>query len=773
LVFVTGPPGIGKTALARSLGRDCVMAADFLTRPPDVNALVIDAADRLLREVVAAATAWCDERPGRSVVVTSRAIPPGLPKVTLTGLASEEAVALFLETGGAHSDWSEEDAADLAQLVDGNPLAIRHAACMSSVLSASQWTQRFDEGRTSTWAAAPEGRHRTLDGAVQWAWQTLSPELQRFLQLWAWWRGPMTLAQVETLADSIGVDGVAVLGQAHRASVVRRVGDRYELDALARHHARSVQHHSDGAERRQAEGVLVEWAEQLAVDLRSYAGRVGLESLLSARGALMEVGGSPALRARALLASRPAWEEQSQDLAWQRVAIQMVREGAIPAALEARLWVAIAETSKPSVPTDLDQIRAGLDRTHATSGQRLAVEAICALHDVAHGRWDSARQVLSRVFADPEVLPAVEAMAWLAEFHLRSGNAHDNPVECYERAAEAFGRAGLDRSQAETWLRGAWHAATHGDAPRASAMLNAAETSLRDDDPSPLLALLRGVSLLELGHLDAAQSSLERCVALAERAVGSPKAQIGATRALAMIAVERGELDVARDMLTGTTPTWNPSGRATGLAVVDLMSGDAESAEKHLLDALSAVPRLAQSPEGYPLYSALLATCRSLRGELDSAHELLDACGEAPPPFVHVLRALVDGTPEPEYHGRRPGLRERLSLRIFERYSTGAAEPKWSVGHDGTWFDVGQGKVDLSRRGAMKRVLAALVANQGTPVDVYALFEAGWPGESLLPDRAAHRVHVTVSELRKKGLRDFLVRQSEGYLLAGMQVRPS
>jgi hypothetical protein len=46
------------------------------------------------------------------------------------------------------------------------------------------------------------------------------------------------------------------------------------------------------------------------------------------------------------------------------------------------------------------------------------------------------------------------------------------------------------------------------------------------------------------------------------------------------------------------------------------------------------------------------------------------------------------------------------------------------------------------------------------------LLAAGWPGERVRYDAGANRVYVALAELRKLGLRDWLMNDGAGYRLA-------
>lgn len=76
---------------------------------------------------------------------------------------------------------------------------------------------------------------------------------------------------------------------------------------------------------------------------------------------------------------------------------------------------------------------------------------------------------------------------------------------------------------------------------------------------------------------------------------------------------------------------------------------------------------------------------------------------------------------------------------------------------------------DLGRHGAMWRILVALAARSAAGeragLEARALVEAAWPGERILPDAATNRLYVALSGLRARGLRAWIVRRDDGYLL--------
>lgn len=62
----------------------------------------------------------------------------------------------------------------------------------------------------------------------------------------------------------------------------------------------------------------------------------------------------------------------------------------------------------------------------------------------------------------------------------------------------------------------------------------------------------------------------------------------------------------------------------------------------------------------------------------------------------------------------------------------------------------------------------------GRSVALDALFEAGWPGETVLEASARRRVYVGIDTLRSLGLRSAIVQRDRGYGLgSAVEVRPA
>ncbi|MFT3771346.1 MAG: tetratricopeptide repeat protein [Minicystis sp.] len=111
-------------------------------------------------------------------------------------------------------------------------------------------------------------------------------------------------------------------------------------------------------------------------------------------------------------------------------------------------------------------------------------------------------------------------------------------------------------------------------------------------------------------------------------------------------------------------------------------------------------------------------------------------------------------------------------LAAFEqRRSAEARDAAALIVHPfGDWIRLPSGeRVDLERRPVLSRLLVALMAQRlaapDAPVAAEALIAAAWPGERVIASAAAARLYVSVSTLRKIGLRDLLLKRRRGYLL--------
>ncbi len=188
--------------------------------------LVLDNCEHLLGAAARLAGELVRGAPGVRIVATSREplsapgehvlpVPPlELPSPhapePLQRLRQNEAVALFVERAEAASgafeltESNRAAVADLCRHLDGLPLAIELAAVRTRVLSVEQvlgrLADRFDLLTGGSRAALP--RHQTLETAIDWSYDLLTPPEQRLLRRLCVFAGRFTIEDVQAIDGS-------------------------------------------------------------------------------------------------------------------------------------------------------------------------------------------------------------------------------------------------------------------------------------------------------------------------------------------------------------------------------------------------------------------------------------------------------------------------------------------------------------------------------------------------------------------------------------------
>lgn len=167
-----------------------------------------------------------------------------------------------------------------------------------------------------------------------------------------------------------------------------------------------------------------------------------------------------------------------------------------------------------------------------------------------------------------------------------------------------------------------------------------------------------------------------------------------------------------------------------------------------VLAAAAAIAAVSRRGDPDVLLQELGRTGSHLATELDAA--------------VH---AVQRGVPDPRASSWT------VQTRAIARLAGPPAErlPDLRCSPDGSWFQVVDGaRISLERRLHNRLVFAALLEawRHGTPTDVDALLEAGWPGERVVPTAGAARVYTAIATLRRQGLAPFIVKLPDGYTLA-------
>jgi predicted ATPase/class 3 adenylate cyclase len=297
LVTLTGPGGIGKTSLGTELARaqaerfrdgawfvaldliddtDMVMAVIARTiglfdgpERAAANGLLPYAADRSLLFVLdnfehlldatGEVTTLLRASPASRVIVTSRAplriagehefpVRPltradGDPTVATHELSpQDDAVRLFVDRAQAvRPDWQPESqlpvVREICHLLDGLPLGIELAAAPMSLLPAAAIRDRL-AARMPLPGSGPRDvpvRQQTLDAAIGWSYDLLSPEHRRFLDQLSVFDGGFDADQaaaVATFGDPVTVDVLdGLMSLADQSLVLRDPDPRAEAMA--------------------------------------------------------------------------------------------------------------------------------------------------------------------------------------------------------------------------------------------------------------------------------------------------------------------------------------------------------------------------------------------------------------------------------------------------------------------------------------------------------------------------------------------------------------
>jgi predicted ATPase len=110
---------------------------------------------------------------------------------------------------------------EITRRLDGLPLAIELAASRANLLTPDQLLQRLDDQlRVITSGRRDRGRHRTLEAAMDWSYDLLSPQEQSLFRQLAAFAGGWSLEAAEAVCRVPGADPLALLGRLVDQSLV-------------------------------------------------------------------------------------------------------------------------------------------------------------------------------------------------------------------------------------------------------------------------------------------------------------------------------------------------------------------------------------------------------------------------------------------------------------------------------------------------------------------------------------------------------------------------
>jgi predicted ATPase len=809
LVTILGPPGIGKTRLGQELLARASRAYERaggawfcdLSEVRDEDGLVhalasvwpwIDPAriaehlassgktllvlDNFEQLVPAGRVVrgWCEGAPELRVVVTSRArlAVEGESVVELQPLAcprdgddaaailATDAVRLLVARAkAAGSDIGSDPAVlgALARGLDGLPLALELAAARARVLSPAELVARLD-ARFDLLA--------TLARAIEWSWKLL------------------TLHEQEALAQCAVFAGGFTIEAAERIVAVGASGAPATMDLVAALRDKSLVHAAAGSEGRLA----------MYVSIRDYAaarleerGRAAADEVRWRHARHYAAAVRPCNEARTMqgttpdAALRPKLMPDRENVL---AALSFVRGASVARREDVAVLaeLAIGATLLHAAPGDAcrEALTQALEVLDARDPGDVVLRARLMIArrepHITIGMLEQARRDLEMVSGLEGLPPGLRALSLVTRgIQLRYESRPREAAVSHDEAARLLEGLTVPRLQAMNWACMGRLAIERRDEATARAFNERARAQCAAIGDPWLEGLpLANIAQLEqeLGHFSTAADLLHQALARFRQA-GEPQYLNLYSAAMGDLCFEAGEVEEARRWYESAArflATWIAH-RGTALLHAAWGALEAQHGERARAEALFDVARRAALRGDTPTVR-LAFELHEASLHLRAARDAGDAARVAAE--VAKWRGRVEELAQRAPADAPDGLDSidaRFALRILRgALSREQPQPGLHIGKDAAWFALEGGpRVDLRRRGALRRILVALVERHGkgaaSALDQETLVERGWPGERLLPDAASTRLRVAIATLRRLGLRSVLVTSEDGYLL--------
>lgn len=814
LVTVVGPPGVGKSALARALrerqgvraprtalidlslvapGRLGFALGRAVAAPiPGVESEVVhqlgralaslgqvcwvlDNAEHLAVEVALTLVRLHEDAPSARFLVTSQHAL-GLRDETLQELAplavpsgpfdvdrwrrAPSVQLLEVCVRRQHPDFTLGGAADveaagrLVAQLDGLPLAIELAA-----------GRRTEGGRIADLAVAPD--EATLRRTLDWSFAMLTEDERRLLRRCSWFHGSFTVDAAEAVGDCEGA--VDTLQTLRRKSLVHRRGDELELLGVVRTYARGA---CGSTERAEVAGLQARHFVALARTSTPRTPSPGwvashVDDLQQALRVMLAEGDADAAGELALLLDRAF--RRSGAVAEQTSVLDEVLACRMPASsvVRGRVLLARVQTrvgARPTIEAWLEEGTA-IARRHgaaALEGWFRVSEGGLAYERgdrrAARAHFDAALE-LARSARDPELESHVRTE--IARLFVRYDGRLDHAILLLEEARSLARRA--DAPRREGWAEGAIASVLHAQRrlEDAAEAYDTAATMMAEAGEDRFRAWMvgqRGVVLQELERFDEAQSAFVAALELARPFADRWLAVLEAHHVF--LAHERGDsIEVLRERYEAVVGGLERVGLATVLGPV--------------LDGWAAAEAAAgERRRAEQVFARALATIDVDAHDQRAAHDVhvghLTIAWDGADPSA-ALDAHLSGV-DPEMMASED---VRFAIRMLRRrlgsLPREGLSPRLRVDTAVRGFTLGGGPlVDLRRFRAQRRLLGALVDASKTArhLSVEELQRAGWPDERCVRRSGAARVYVALHALRDKGLRTHLRRSRDGWWLS-------
>ncbi|MBX3203861.1 MAG: AAA family ATPase [Labilithrix sp.] len=300
--------------------------------------------------------------------------------------------------------------------------------------------------------------------------------------------------------------------------------------------------------------------------------------------------------------------------------------------------------------------------------------------------------------------------------------------------------------------------------------------------------MMLGSRFVDDGRLEEARRDLGAALALL-RETGDRRSEAWTLLLLALADAEAGATSSARRQLDRAIALVREVGdeHTEGLLLgylgnVALEQGLLADAESAYRDAIVRLARASdRASEGF--FTAAAAVVEHALGRHPAAtdaarraRELVKDDGRAARrEAVEILAGLVDGAGTTRPRAERPAEEVRFAERVVALAPSRAGAsrddgPGLVVASDGSWVRTASKQVAKLGAGrpiarVMLRLALERMRHPGRPVPPQSLVRAGWPGERVLPAAAKNRLHVTIARLRRVALEGALLHDDDGYFL--------